>query len=181
MGTNFYLRKRITDDFKQVLTTNICKIIKNVTTNSIDNVSDTVKEFIDDNCKKIHICKRSAGWQICFDHNNGMYWTPSRKSLEEWTSNPEYGIYDEYGEELTYDEFWEMVDAWNKHPNNTWTSESYEQYERENGMPDYGLRDWEINDKQREAENVKKLFGVEAEGYDFAVDGLRFATFTDFS
>ena len=30
-------------------------------------------------------------------------------------------------------------------------------------------------------ENVKKLFGVEAEGYDFAVDGLRFATFTDFS
>ena len=48
-------------------------------------------------------------------------------------------------------------------------------------MPDYGLRDWEIKSKQSEAENVKKLFGVEAEGYDFAVDGLRFATFTDFS
>ena len=110
-----------------------------------------------------------------------MYWTPSRKSLEEWTSNPEYRICDEYGEELTYDEFWEMVDAWNKHPNNTWTSESYEKYERENGMPNYGLRDWEIKRKQRQAENVKKLFGVEAEGYDFAVDGLRFATFTDFS
>ena len=181
MGTNFYLKKRITDDFKQVLTTNICKIINDVTVNNIDNVSDTVKEFINDNCKKIHICKRSAGWQICFDHNNGMYWTPSRKSLEEWTSNPGYGICDEYGEELTYDEFWEMVDAWNKHPNNKWTSESYEQYERENGMPDYGLRDWEIKSKQCEAENVKKLFGVEAEGYDFAVDGLRFATFTDFS
>ena len=43
MGTNFYLKKRITDDFKQVLTTNICKIINDVTVNNIDNVSDTVK------------------------------------------------------------------------------------------------------------------------------------------
>ena len=34
MGTNFYLRKRITDDFKQVLTTNICKIINDVTVNN---------------------------------------------------------------------------------------------------------------------------------------------------
>ena len=110
-----------------------------------------------------------------------MYWTPSRKSLEEWTSNPEYGICDEYGEELTYDEFWEMVDTWNKHPNNKWTSESYEQHERENGIPDYGLRDWDIKSKQHEAENVKRLFGVEAEGYDFAIDGLRFSTFTNFS
>ena len=109
MGTNFYLRKRITDDFKQVLTTNICKIINDVTVNNIDNVSDAVNEFINDNCKKIHICKRSAGWQICFDHNNGMYWTPSRKSLEEWTSNPEYGICDEYGglqHEKQSTEFW---------------------------------------------------------------------------
>ena len=181
MGTNFYLKKRITDYFKRTLKDNVSTIIDNKDIEYVEDTAGVMDALFNNALNKIHICKRSAGWQICFDHNNGMYWAPSRKSLEEWTSNPEYGICDEYGEELTYDEFWEMVDTWNKHPNNTWTSASYEKYERENGIPNYGLRDWEIKRKRYEAENVKKLFGVEAEGYDFAVDGLRFATFTDFS
>lgn len=55
----------------------------------------------------IHLGKSSAGWQFSFQYNGGQYY----KNVEEmraWLADKE--IEDEYGEPVSHEKFWEMVE-----------------------------------------------------------------------
>ena len=99
MGTNFYCKRIPTQE-------QLKSIADLVVNKKIDEAIDKLHEVN----KKIHICKRSCGWQIGFDHNNGEYYQPTRKSLEEFLSQPDIVIFDEYNQKYTPEEFWKEIE-----------------------------------------------------------------------
>ena len=166
MGTNFYRKKLPTIEEKETLHKLIDK-------GDLDSLSYKLNEYTE----AIHLCKRSAGWLIAFDHNNGKYYQPNRKSLEEFLNEPNTTIVDEYGETYTPKDFWEMVDEWNSSRPDLWNGDTYREWEikeHNKALPDYCSVD---------REKVKRLFNIDVpnKGTDFSVDGLRFNVFTDFS
>lgn len=167
MGTNFY-RRRIPQvkDYDN---------IRGLITNDIDpnsltslcSMFEELKNILDKFGEKIHICKRSAGWEILFDHNWGKYYKITRKDLENFLSEPGTEIVDEYGKSYTCEEFWNMVDSWNNKPGlisdkDTVTSGDY-----------YAC----TFEKLR----CKEELGIDPQYNDFKVDNLRFAVFSDFA
>jgi hypothetical protein len=95
MGTNVYLIPHIEDEVKKQMYTAI----------ELDEM-DVLMELIPE---KIHIGKRSAGWQFLFDFNKGKYYDKSRKSLDRFFETGQ--LINEYEEKLTIDQFWkEYVD-----------------------------------------------------------------------
>ena len=90
MGTNFYLRKKLSDREKLSAINSI-----------INNDYDSVREILP---KDIHIGKRSGGWKFHWDHNYFQYYKPTKESLIEWLHSGI--ILDEYGEIFTFDQFW---------------------------------------------------------------------------
>ena len=124
MGTNFYCKRIPTQD-------QLKSIADLVVNEKIDEAIDKLHEVN----KEIHICKRSCGWQIGFDHNNGEYYQPTRKSLEEFLSQPDIKIIDEYKNEYTYEEFWKEIDTHNADPHNNWDSKKdLEKQIKSNGL-----------------------------------------------
>lgn len=172
MGTNYYRIKPISEERRK----EIHRKLDNLLDDRIQNLD--LEEAIEDAKKEnyTHICKFSFGWQVCFDHNWGKFYEPNRKSLEEFLSEEGTHIEDEYGDKITYDEFWDFVKNHNENPRNKWTSESYRKWEEEtNGrrFTNYCL-DY--------IERCKMMFGIDSNGEnDFTVDGLRFAVFSNFS
>ena len=162
MGTNFYCKRIPTQD-------QLNSIADLVVNEKIDEAIDKLHELD----KEIHICKRSCGWQIGFDHNNGEYYQPTRKSLEEFLSQPDIKIIDEYKNEYTYEEFWKEIDKHNADPHNNWDSNKYLQ------------EHMKYNDSTHicwpDINKVKELFGIETTVNDFYNGGLRWIVFTDFS
>ena len=116
MGTNFYCKRIPTQE-------QLNSIAKLVVSKQIDEAIDKLNEVNE----KIHICKCSCGWQVGFDHNNGEYYEPTRKSLEEFLSQPGMVIIDEYNNEYSYDEFWKKIDEHNANPHNIRDSKKYMQ------------------------------------------------------
>ena len=156
MGTNFY-RRRIPreEDYDRMSYL--------VSIKELDTLLDLLQGFKE----KIHICKRSAGWEILFNHNWGKYYKISRKDLENFLSEPGTEIIDEYGKSYTCEEFWNMVDSWNSKPGlisdkDTVTSGDY-----------YAC----TFEKLR----CKEELGIDPQYNDFKVDNIRFAVFSDFS
>lgn len=144
-----------------------------------DDAVTCVTDLIDNCTKEIHICKCSWGWQTSFDHNWGKYYQPNRKSLEEFLKEPNTIIRDEYGEEISFDDFWEMVNTRDtmtfedgRKPLN---SKTYRKWLEEKGEHD------ELYCRE-DMRKCAKVFGIpEPEDNDFEVDGLRFCVFSDFS
>lgn len=56
----------------------------------------------------IHIGKSSGGWQFIFNHHNWQYFN-SLETLKEWLKSGT--IIDEYGEECTFEDFWNKVES----------------------------------------------------------------------
>lgn len=171
MGTNYYRIKPITEEQRQELH------------RRLDNVLDNrgQKWYLEEALEIIerehqtHICKSSCGWQVCFDHNWGKFYQPNRKSLEEFLSEEGTYIEDEYGDRISCDEFWDFVKKHNENPHNNWTSKSYREYEKSQGV-------WHRLYVDDNMEKCKMLFGIDSDGEnDFTVDGLRFAVYSDFS
>ena len=162
MGTNFYCKRIPTQE-------QLNSIADLVINEKIDEAIDKLHELD----KEIHICKRSCGWQIGFDHNNGEYYQPTRKSLEEFLSQPDIKIIDEYKNEYTYEEFWKEIDKHNADPHNNLDSKKDLEKQIKSNCPAYIC--WpDIN-------KVKELFGIETNVNDFYNGGLRWIVFTDFS
>ena len=159
MGTNFYCKRIPTKEQLNSIT----DLVVN------ENFDDAIDELQEVN-QKIHICKRSCGWQIGFDHNNGEYYQPTRKSLEEFLSRPDIVIFDEYNRKYTPEEFWKEIDEHNANPRNNWDSKKYMQEQHE---PSWSICWSDIH-------NVKEMFGVETSVNDFYNGGLRWNVFTDF-
>lgn len=171
MGTNYYRIKPITEEQRQELHKKLDNVLDN------RNQKWDLEEALEiiEREHQTHICKSSCGWQINFDHNWGKYYQPNRKSLEAFLSEPNTWIEDEYGDKISYDDFWKFVKEHNENPRNRWTSKSYR--EDKNNM-------W-VDDSiycRTDIEKCKMMFGIDSNGEtDFQVDGLRFAVFSDFS
>lgn len=171
MGTNYYRIKPITEEERQELHKKLDNVLENRSQKW--ELEEALEEFEKEH--QAHICKSSCGWQINFDHNWGRYYQPNRKSLEEFLSEEGTWIEDEYGDKISYDEFWDMVKTHNEMPRNKWTSKTYRE-DKKNILVDDSIycRD--------SIEKCKILFGIDSNGEtDFTVDGLRFAVFSDFS
>ena len=161
MGTNFYCKRIPTQE-------QLNSIAKLVVSKQIDEAIDKLNEANE----RIHICKCSCGWQVGFDHNNGEYYQPTRKSLEEFLSQPGMVIFDEYNNEYTYDEFWKEIDEHNANPHNTWDSKKFTQEITISDNSSYiclpGIH------------KVKELFDIDTSYNDFYNGGLRWIVFSDF-
>lgn len=104
MGTNYYVRKAIRPS--------AIKKLKDLV-NERDIYDGVLQEALDE-YKEIHIGKSSAGWQFCFDHNNGKYYKKTYESINSFLRNviKEGGhLVTEYGEDVSVDDFWNMVRA----------------------------------------------------------------------
>ena len=161
MGTNFYCKRIPTQE-------QLNSIAKLVVSKQIDEAIDKLNEVNE----KIHICKCSCGWQVGFDHNNGEYYQPTRKSLEEFLSQPGTVIFDEYNNEYSYDEFWKEIDEHNANPRNTWDSKKFTQ--------EITISDNSSYICLPDIRKVKELFDIDTSYNDFYNGGLRWIVFTDF-
>ena len=161
MGTNFYCKRIPTQE-------QLNSIAKLVVSKQIDEAIDKLNEINE----KIHICKCSCGWQVGFDHNNGEYYEPTRKSLEEYLSQPGMVIIDEYNNEYSYDEFWKEIDEHNANPRNIWDSKKFTQEITISDNSSYVC----LSDVQK----VKELFDIDTSYNDFYNGGLRWNVFSDF-
>ena len=161
MGTNFYCKRIPTQE-------QLNSIAKLVVSKQIDEAIDKLNEVNE----KIHICKCSCGWQVGFDHNNGEYYQPTRKSLEEFLSQPGMVIFDEYNNEYTYDEFWKEIDEHNANPRNTWDSKKFTQ--------EITISDNSSYICLPDIRKVKELFDIDTSYNDFYNGGLRWIVFSDF-
>ena len=161
MGTNFYCKRIPTQE-------QLNSIAKLVVSKQIDEAIDKLNEANE----RIHICKCSCGWQVGFDHNNGEYYQPTRKSLEEFLSQPGMVIFDEYNNEYTYDEFWKEIDEHNANPHNTWDSKKFTQ--------EITISDNSSYICSSDIRKVKELFDIDTSYNDFYNGGLRWIVFSDF-
>lgn len=161
MGTNFYCKRIPTQE-------QLNSIAKLVVSKQIDEAIDKLNEANE----RIHICKCSCGWQVGFDHNNGEYYQPTRKSLEEFLSQPGMVIFDEYNNEYTYDEFWKEIDEHNANPRNTWDSKKFTQ--------EITISDNSSYICLPDIRKVKELFDIDTSYNDFYNGGLRWIVFSDF-
>ena len=69
------------------------------------------KENHCDHCgrhEEIHLGKSSMGWQFSFQYNGGEYYK-NVPEMKKWLKTK--SIKNEYDEEVTYEEFWDMVKA----------------------------------------------------------------------
>ena len=161
MGTNFYCKRIPTQE-------QLNSIAKLVVSKQIDEAIDKLNEINE----RIHICKCSCGWQVGFDHNNGEYYQPTRKSLEEFLSQPGTVIFDEYNNEYSYDEFWKEIDEHNANPRNIWDSKKFTQ--------EITISDNSSYICLPDIRKVKELFDIDTSYNDFYNGGLRWIVFTDF-
>ena len=161
MGTNFYCKRIPTQE-------QLNSIAKLVVSKQIDEAIDKLNEANE----RIHICKCSCGWQVGFDHNNGEYYQPTRKSLEEFLSQPGMVIFDEYNNEYTYDEFWKEIDEHNANTRNTWDSKKFTQ--------EITISDNSSYICLPDIRKVKELFDIDTSYNDFYNGGLRWSVFSDF-
>lgn len=108
MGTNFYRVKK-QETFNKELAKHYIEVGKLLGEDSLESMIQDLKE-------EIHICKRSAGWQVLFDFNEGRYYKKSRKSLDEFLNEEGYEVEDEYGTRYSPREFWNLVNEHNSSP-----------------------------------------------------------------
>ena len=161
MGTNFYCKRIPTQD-------QLNSIADLVVNGTIDEAIDKLHEVN----KEIHICKRSSGWQIGFDHNNGEYWQPTRESLNAFISLPDIIIFDEYKKEYTAEEFWDAMNEHNRDPYNDW--DSAKDIQNQMKFDDSCFICWS------DIRKVEEMFGIKTVVNDFYNGGLRWNVFTDF-
>lgn len=92
MGTNFYLRQKISNDKKELMKF----LIDQENFDELDELKDMIP-------KKIHIGKQSWGWKFLWNANRFEYFDPTIKSLYEFLKSGD--IYDEYGTKYDFDTF----------------------------------------------------------------------------
>ena len=56
----------------------------------------------------LHLGKSSIGWKFIFQYNGGTYYE-TVEGMKSWLKDKK--IVDEYGAEVSYEDFWKMVDT----------------------------------------------------------------------
>ncbi|MCH5167415.1 MAG: hypothetical protein J1F35_05920 [Erysipelotrichales bacterium] len=156
MGTNFYLRRKISEKDKQ-------NVIEQIYKDNWIEARDLVYKLTE----RVHIGKRSSGWQFLWNANRFEYFSPNIESLQNWLKS---GIIeDEYGREFTFEEFWNdeikdfLYEGWN-----------LEKYYSESGNTWFG------RDIPYYFQDKLDKFDIDKYG-EFVIDGLRFTITEEFS
>lgn len=160
MGTNFYLRQKLSQEQRKEID------------KALDNGDFTkARELLP---KDIHIGKRSGGWKFHWDHNYFKFFKPSKESLIEWLKSGQ--IIDEYGDEFTFDQFWNEEIA-------HFLYEGYDMASFAKKYPHESGGWWDMEGrKQKLLRRCLELKNIEFSNQgDFYIDNLRFSVFTDFS
>ena len=136
MGTNFYIKKRLSQKKKN-------ELIRYIQTDHYDKVVDELP-------KSIHIGKRSYGWKFLWDANEFKYFKPTKESLERFLKSGL--IFDEYGRQFSYEEFIENevgksldqgydAESYDKdHPNESSDFWAYREYTISHFRNHFGLK-----------------------------------------
>ena len=140
MGTNYYWRPLVTEEERE----KILEKVKNSKT--IQEIKDFIYYDLSNGEKsEIHIGKSSHGWQFLFNlgiRNYTYGQSLKKEDIDKWFRSGI--IVDEYGDEISVDDFWVFVDTKKN-------AMDYDQYYKKNPKDAYYCR-----------------------GYDRQIDGLRF-------
>lgn len=99
MSTNVYAYKR-----KPVMPWG--ELEKACKDHNLESLHDVLEKFHqEESMARIHIGKRSGGWKFLFNHNNWVYYSYTRESIDAFLRSCEL-IENEYGEPVTVEEFW---------------------------------------------------------------------------
>jgi hypothetical protein len=93
MGTNYYAIPQATDEDLE----SYIKLVKE------RNFNELIKIIP----QKFHIGKSSFGWKFLFNHNNWQYFNKNLKSMKSVLRKSI--ITDEYGYEVSSEDFWKIV------------------------------------------------------------------------
>lgn len=133
MGTNYYWRPLITEEERE-------KIIKKVkNSKTIQDIKDFISyNILNGRLSEIHIGKSSGGWQFLFNLEVRKYIRSQsfkRKYIDQWLRSGI--IVNEYGVEISVDDFWKLVDCkkddmdydeyYKKHPEEVQYCRGYDQ------------------------------------------------------
>ena len=159
MGTNYYRiptheevekrKERLIEEVQNLVLTP--SNIERDFNESVDGTWETYnpwERFTQD--MRIHLGKRSSGWRFCWNFHHNKYYTNREELLAFIRSGR---VVDEYGEEMSAEEFIEMALNW---------------------CPD-GL----IGDKEYHT-NKKGQYWVTESMYDIDIDGLRVSSSSEF-
>ena len=206
MGTNYYAHIIPTKERKDY-------IKKLVDENNFREMEDVIHETYGKrgqhniNGGVVHLGKKSGGWKFLWEANHffvdeGEYdmeekkWIPNivthklydltRNSIMEFCRRDDVEIYDEYGEKMTPEEFFDEAfdddSLWNGKPK--LDSLSYHQTLLEKGCDDNTPSYYMYRDNLRGTQEKWAKLGytfTEPFQSDFYSDGLRFSIFEDFS
>lgn len=133
MGTNYYWRPLITEEERE----KILERVKNSKT--IQEIKDFIYyDLLNEEKSEIHIGKSSHGWQFLFNLGIRNYihgQSLKKEDIDKWFRSGI--IVDEYGDEISVDDFWALVDYkkddmdyneyYKKHPEETYYCRGYDQ------------------------------------------------------
>lgn len=114
MGTNFYkvLKPKYTKKQKAEITKKINEQTKKLKEYFNDNnyidrydIEDYYEMLNELRPVKVHLGKRSGGWQFLWNHNNEQYYKKTLQSIREFLDADNGFIVDEYGECFTTEQF----------------------------------------------------------------------------
>lgn len=170
MGTNFYkvLKPKYTKKQKAEITKKINEQTKKLKEYFNDNnyidrydIEDYFEMLNELQPVRVHLGKRSGGWQFLWNHNNEKYYKKTLQSIKEFLDEDNGFIVDEYGERFTTEQF----------------------LNEEIGEAMYNDPDRFINGSQYDDKQGKKYSAwIKCSKYEFTTDeGLRFSTSTEFS
>ena len=152
MGTNFYLRKKLSEHDKKM-----CMQYLN------DDDYDSLRDLIPED---IHIGKRSCGWKFLFNANKFEYFNATKESLIDWLKSGQ--IIDEYNQKYTFEEFWNS-----ERPTEGWDLKEYYEQSKEDELIYYV--------ESKVIQKFKESFGIDVNPHgEFYIDDLRFTTWNEF-
>lgn len=155
MGTNYYAIRKLPRSIKG----KINEMIEN-------DLYDEAMSLFNENYEKIHIGKQSYGWKFLFNYNHFKFYDLNRDSIDLLLRNEDITLYNEYGEKVDIDEFWEMVD---KNQDKLDNMKYYDTLENKSFI---------LLDETIPYDLIGKY---NVEGYEFYSDNLRFSSSTEFS
>lgn len=191
MGTNFYAKRKVSDDTLQAIKRTVDIMLQPATDQVRLLNMEVLKELCDRTLEdsNIHLGKRSAGWQFLWDHNDGKFYDLSLKGIHQFVKE-ECGnvVYDEYGDVYSWEDFikeeigyclYQGEKYWNGEAYNRWVlSDDVDEFNNSESMKRMA------REYLNEPKKVITISDKEYETYchDFTTkDGLRFASSTDFS
>lgn len=197
MGTNYYARIIPSHERKEKLKSLIDSDDFGKIKEEVSLMYGRVGEY-DKDGGEIHLGKHSGGWKFLwnanqyrvdeghYDKNRGEwisnyvihnYYEPNKKSITEFLNRDDVRIFNEYGEEFTFDEFVNATACFEENP--VW-GDGKPCYDAESYVRDKmdGYNSFYCHDDHQQ---MFTEMGFDVKYHEFKSDGLRFSTSTEFS